>query len=365
MTKNLKIVAGLIIFALFITGLVFGSKQLLSKTQMEAPKYKVGIILPLSGDLASLGESTKNGVLLALKNSKLNEKIEVVFEDDHFDPTATVASFNKLTSIDGVNALICFASGPCSAIAPLAENNKTPLIAIASNPKIQENKNFVVRLEIAPSEEAKTLLAYLKTKQYNRIASIITMQDGVQAGYAELKKDQFYTDKEAYSENVAPDLKDFRANLTKILEQKPDLIFVGLLLGQAGDFGRQAKEMGYTGDFIGLNFLEGEETLTAAKGSLDNLVYTNAKETELAFNQLYENTYHKAKMPGAAHVYDALNLINQALEQNKSSNEELAKYLNSIKDYNGALGTFSSTLTHEFTLPVMLKTIKNNQFTTY
>jgi len=367
MSKKIKLFLGIVVLIIIASGLFLGSKQIWSKIAPNKDTYKIGVILPLSGDLASLGENSKNGALLAYQEltERQKEKIQLIFEDDHFDPKSTVSAFNKLINIDEASLIICATSGPCSAIAPLAEQSQVPLIAVASNPKIQENKNFVVRLEIAPSEEAKLLLAYLKEKDYKRIASIVATQDGILAGYTELKKDLIFREREVYSEKVDPSLKDFRTSLTKILAQNPDIIFVGLLPGIAGDFGRQVKEMGYTGAFVGLNFLEGDETLVSAKGSLNGIVYTNAQDAQSWFSQLYEKTYHKAKGPGSAHLYDAIKLIAKALETNNVASAKMATYLNSIKNYNGALGLFSSTDTHEFTLPVMLKTIVNNQFTIY
>ena len=364
MSKKFKI--GLLVFGLvaIIVALII-VQPTKSKDFSLASPYKIGIILPLSGELSSLGETTKNGALLAYNNLDNKNDLRLIFEDDQFDPKNTISAFNKLTEIERVNLVVCFASGPCSAVAPLAEEKKIPLIAIASNPKIQENKNYVVRLEIAPSQEAKTLLTYLQGKNYQSIASVVAQQDGIKAGYGELKKDANFNGREVAMENVAPDLKDFHTTLTKLLTAKPDLIFIGLLPGSAGDFGKQAKEMAYTGDFIGFNFIEGEETLTAAKGSLNGLIYTNAQESQSWFSDLYLKTYQKAKGPGAAHIYDAINLINIGLTNKQFTREQMANYLNTINNYSGALGTFSSTQTHEYTLPVALKKIINNQFTTY
>jgi len=328
---------------------------------------KIGVIAPLSGDLASLGQGVKNGAMLSYGDltKSQKEKIELLFEDDQFNPKNTVTAFNKLVDIDKAEVIICLASGPCNAIAPLAEEKKIPLIAIASDPKIQKNKDFVVRLEIAPSQEAKILLGHIKEKKYKKIASVVALQDGTQAGYSQLSKDPMYSSNEVFSEFVNPDEKDFRTVLTKILEKNPEVIFVGLLPGQAGDFGKQAKELGYKGEFIGLNFLEGEETLSAAKGSLEGMVYTNAKDPQNWFSEEYKKEYEKSPGPGSAHIYDSVKLISNSIESGKTSNIEIVPYLSSIRNYSGALGTFSSTGSHEFTIPVELKTIRNNEFVRY
>lgn len=368
MSKKIKLFLSLLILIVLLGGIFWGLNHTIwSKNLNEDGNYKVGVILPLSGELASLGESCKNSINLSYGKLSFGQqqKIKLIFEDDQFDPKNTVAAFQKLTEIDQVNLVICFTSGPCGAIAPIAEEKQIPLIAIASNPKIQENKNFIVRLEIAPSQEAKLLLTHLKEKQYQRIASIITLQDGIQAGYTEMKKDAYFQQKEIASETVAPNLKDFHSVIAKLLNSQPAVIFVGLLPGSAGDFARQAKELGYAGKYVGLNFLEGEETLIAAKGALDGIIYTNAQDPEDWFNQVYLKTYKKEKGPGAAHIYDALQLIALGLRRGEVTNQQMTKYLNSIRDYHGALGVFSSTATHEFTLPVILKTISQNEFSSY
>lgn len=191
-----------------------------------------------------------------------------------------------LNKVDGV---LCIVSGPCNAIAPLAEEKKVPLIAVASDPKIQKDKNFVFRLEIAPSEEAKALASFVEKKSYKRIASIVAQQDGIQAGYTALsQRDPGFIQKEVAKESVTPQEKDFRTVITKLMSNNPDVIFLGLLPGMAGEFGKQARELGYTGDFIGLNFIEGEETLVSAQGKLDGIIYTQAQDPQGWFSEKYQ-----------------------------------------------------------------------------
>lgn len=363
MTKTTKIIIGIIVAIIVIGGIWYS----LTRQPKEEGVIKIGAILPLTGELASLGQSGKNGALLAFQNltSEQQKKIQLLFEDDQFDPKNTISAFNKLISIDKVDVLICLASGPCNAIAPLAEGQKVPLIAIASDPKIQKDKNFVVRLEIAPSEEVKVLINYIESKKYKRLASIVALQDGILASYDYLLKDERYSAIEVFSEKVKPDEKDYRTIIAKIISEKPDVILVGLLPGFAGDFGKQARTLGYEGDFIGLNFLEGDETLSSAQGTLDGIVFTTRKEPQGWFTDLYKRAYGETLGPASPGLYDSIMLIARGLDKGKISNVEIAGYLNSIKDYKGALGVFSSTNTHEFTLPIMLKTVKNGKFMPY
>jgi branched-chain amino acid transport system substrate-binding protein len=285
-------IALVLIIALVLNSVIFTGKV----TSSSKDKLKIGMILPLSGQLASLGESAKNGALLSYNDldSGQKEKISLIFEDDQFNSKNTVAAYHKLVGIDKVNAVICFTSGPCNAISPLAENDKIPLIAIASDPKVQKDKDFVFRLEIAPSEEARVLNQYLVQKNYKRIASVVAVQDGILAAYNEIKNSQSYSQKEIFYTKVKPDENDFRTIITQIMSNNPDVILVGLLPDSAGYFGRQLKEFGYRGDLIGFNFLEGEEAIANAAGGLDGIVYTNAKEPEQWFSIKYKAAYGKS-----------------------------------------------------------------------
>lgn len=334
--------------------------------QIPASTFKVGLILPLTGDVASLGENAKSGTNLAYNDlpESIKQKMQLIFEDDGFQPKNTVSAFNKLVETDRVNVIICFTSGPCGAVAPLADQKQVPLIAVASAP-VQKDRKFVVRLEISTTEEAKKLLQFIKEKGYARVASIVAIQDGIQAGYKVLASDPDFSAKEVASESVKPDEKDFRTLISKLVSKKPDLIFVGLLPGMAGEFGKQARVLGYKGDFIGFNFVEGEETLEAAQGSLDGIVFTQAADSESWFAEKYKSAYNKSIGPGSAHMYDAMNILADAIVKDSVSNAELNYYLNHIQNFRGALGEYGSTDSHEFTLPLVLRTIRDNQFAPY
>jgi len=125
------------------------------------------------------------------------------------------------------------------------------------------------------------------------------------------------------------------------------------------------RALGYKGDFVGFNFVEGEETLESARGSLDGIVFTQAADPENWFAEKYKEVYGKSIGPGAAHGYDAINLIAGAIEKDSTNSTELNYYLNHIEDFRGALGQYNSTDSHEFTLPLVLRTIRENKFVPY
>lgn len=83
----------------------------------------VGVSLPLTGDVAMLGQSAKNAILLAQEQLPKNLKYDykLVFEDDQFKPALGATVANKLINIDNADALVSFGSPVGSVISPIAE----------------------------------------------------------------------------------------------------------------------------------------------------------------------------------------------------------------------------------------------------
>ena len=72
------------------------------------PTITIGVTLPLTGDIAMLGQSNKNAIEMAYQNlntANLKYTYKLVFEDDQFSPTIGATTANKLISVDGANAL--------------------------------------------------------------------------------------------------------------------------------------------------------------------------------------------------------------------------------------------------------------------
>ena len=139
-----KIIVGIVAVILIVVGISYFCKNSNQPASSKEP-IKIGVIAPLSGEVASLGENAKNGATLAYDelSENVRQKIQLIFEDDGFQPKNTVSAFNKLVDIDGADVIICFASGPCSSISPLADKKQIPLIAVASA-SVQKDREFLI-----------------------------------------------------------------------------------------------------------------------------------------------------------------------------------------------------------------------------
>ena len=100
--------------------------------QAQAPKLKVGLMLPYTGTYAALGNAIENGFKLYLteQGGKLGTReIEFVKVDDESDPAKATDNINKLIKRDNVDVVIgSVHSGVAMAMARVAKQSGTLLI---------------------------------------------------------------------------------------------------------------------------------------------------------------------------------------------------------------------------------------------
>ena len=102
-----------------LTAILFFSLFIIS-VQAQDP-MKIGVILPLTGPTAVIGQEEKRGVDMGIEKingagGALKKKVELIIEDNKGDPTAIVSAAEKLVTRDKVVAL----SGGYSSVESLA-----------------------------------------------------------------------------------------------------------------------------------------------------------------------------------------------------------------------------------------------------
>lgn len=162
---------------LIFSSLLFAGSSLVNA---ENPKVRIAVIAALSGEAASFGAAVSGGITLALEKlpSELKDKFEIVYEDDRLDPKQTIAAYHRLSTAGKPSAVLTISSGTSKALAPLVERDQVPTIAIASDPKINGDRNWVVNFWVKPEVEAELAIAEAVRRGFRRVARIVSIQDG-------------------------------------------------------------------------------------------------------------------------------------------------------------------------------------------
>lgn len=347
---------------LFILGV--GTQSVLAETQ----EFSVGLLTPLSGKGASLGNYVRKGVELAYSQLPEEEKkyIKLFIEDDQWSVPRSVSAFKKLRSVEKIDAVITVGSAVGNAVAPLAEQQKLPMIAVgASDKKVVEGRTFSFTHWVTPETEAEEAVKEIKKRDYKRIGFITADQEGWLAVYKALRQaveEARLKDRLLLDEIYLPEERDFRTYIAKARAKNLDAIVVGLFPGAIASFGKQLKQASLAAAMIGLETFEDENEVKASEGTLVGQWYVNADSYSDEYEALYRKKFKEYPGWATANATDAFNLLVAAWRKHGTNGEKIAEFLATQKSYRGYAGTYSSSGDNRFTLPATVKIVTEEGF---
>lgn len=321
----------------------------------KSEAISIGVVLPLTGHLASAGELMKQGMDLALSeinNGQLgNPQFKFIIQDDTSTPDGAVDAFNKLIHEDGVSVILGPASSSATEAAfPIAKENQIVAISPTAGARgLTAISEFVFRIplttDIVVSNGIKVTHAKLG---YQRVA---TMYD---------ETDVFSTDRdmalqEAFTvkgievlatEPFESGDTDFSAQLTRIQALEPDAIFVSALPPEKPGILIQADALGISVPFIvsSLTGVEVEAAGAAAEGAITFIGWLPTDDTpgNQAFVQNYSAIYGTEPNVFVAASYVAVYILAEAIKNAELTDSvSIREALANIMDFDTVLGKFS------------------------
>ena len=139
--KNKKIVIAVVVLILIVVGAVSYSNS--NKSTSNNGKIKVGVILPLSGQYASFGESVKNSMELSAKDLQ-NKNVELVFEDDQYDSAKALSAYNKLKSVDNVDLVVGLVSPTLEVVKPVINKTDMLMLTVGNETTVEKDNVFEI-----------------------------------------------------------------------------------------------------------------------------------------------------------------------------------------------------------------------------
>ncbi|PFG07112.1 substrate-binding domain-containing protein [Bacillus sp. es.034] len=202
----------------------------------EQETVKIGVLASLTGALESYGKQTKQGFELGLeyatdgKMEVAGKKIEVVYEDTETKPEVAVQKATKLLEEDEVDFLVgSSSSGDTLAVLPLAEEYEKIMIvepAVADSITGSEFNPYIFRTARNSSQDAVAGAAAI-AKEGVKIATLAPDYSFGRDGVAAFKEAAEKLGAEIVLEEYAdPAATDFTSNIQKVIDSKPDYLFV-------------------------------------------------------------------------------------------------------------------------------------------
>jgi len=358
-------------FLAALTILISGAIPALSApangVQLQEP-LRIGAILPLTGALAEYGLAVKNAFELALEqNPSLRRSIRFLYEDSGYDNKSAILAYQKLKGIDKADLIYLWGYGPVEAVAPIAEKDKYPLIAVSAEKSASLGRKYVIRFNFFSEQLGEILLAHLRGLGYRRFGIIKVEQafiNGIYEGLkSNLRSDESLEILDIYS---AQDF-DFRVSLAKIAGRTYDAFGVLLLPGQISAFFKQSDAMRVQIPFFGTHYFESRSEIEQAGSAMTNSLYPGL-DASPAFRELYMKRFgNDSRIGFAASAYDFAHLAGKLFPQGREamSNEEILDAMKNCGIQHGATGDYyfvdNPIEGPSFRFPISVKSVDSSE----
>jgi branched-chain amino acid transport system substrate-binding protein len=376
MSSTIKGILALVVIVVVLGGWYLGRDT----TPAQTGPIKIGFIAPLTGDAASIGESMRNAVMIAVDEVNAagginGRPVEMIYEDGKCG-TAAADAAQKLINVDGVHYILGGAcSGETLAAAPIAERRKVILLsAVSSSPEITTAGDYIFRNFASDASSGDKIAQIITAKGYTTVAVIAEQTDYSQA----LKKvfEQKYASlggSIVASEGYSTTNKDFRTLIAKVKASDAQALYLipqtpatgEILLQQIKSSGlslpKFSNELVTTASFLKSGISEG---IIYAEVGFDKEAPAskNFFDTYLArFNSIDANT----PPVYLASQYDAAKILFEQIAKQGDDVEKVKQGLYGIKGRVGAASTVTMDSNGDAILEYVLKVIKNGKSEAY
>ena len=312
----------------------------------------------LTGTEATFGQSTHNGIMLAIDELNAGggvegRRIRVITEDDQSKAEEAANAVSKLISQNSVVAVLGeVASSNTLAAAPIAQQNKVPMITPSStNPRVTEVGDYIFRMCFIDPYQGEAMANYIANDLgMKRAAVLIDVRSDYSTGLANFFERTFVANggqivaKQSYAKGDS----DFRSQLTAIKATNPEVLFVPGYYNDIGQIAIQARDLGMTMPLAGGDGWESPKLVEIGGKALEGSFYSNHYHVDDPspavgqFVQKYEERYGAKPDSLAALGYDAARVLADAIRRAGTTEPQaLRDAIAATKGFQGVTGTIT------------------------
>ena len=235
--------------------------------------FRVGAMDALTGPAETYGNPILQAKQFAVEEINAagginGRMLELVAEDSKCAAQDAITAYNKLTDVDGVKIILgTTCSGAMLGAAPLAEDEGVVMLsASATSPDIATAGNYIFRTAINDDQLGIDTGNAIFVDGYRTVATITESTD-----YAEGARRTTTARFEELggtviaSESYSTEITDFRTQITKLIADNPDAIYLASQSEfSGGTIIKQLRELGYEGPIYTESVNTGPEALKIA-----------------------------------------------------------------------------------------------------
>jgi len=349
----------------------------------QGKEIRIGAIFPLTGGAATFGQSSKEGMQMAVDD--FNERggidikgekllIKAIYDDTAGQPEQAANVARKQIDLNGAVAIVgAVMSKNSLAIAPICQSKRIPMVSPAStNPEVTQKGDYIFRVCFIDSFQGTTMADYVyKNLKLTKAAVIYDNGNDYNKGLAKFFEEQFKAlgGKIIASEAFTDEDKttDFRALLTKIKSRKPEFLYSPNYYTASAPIMMQAKELGLQVPTGGGDGWDSPKLVEIGGEDVEGGMFTNhfSKEDPRPevqnFIEKYKEKYEAEPDALASLAYDAAFVLLSAIE--KAGSLEGSDIRDALKtmQINGVTGNISFDENRNPVKSVVILQIKDGQ----
>lgn len=352
----------------------FAFAMMFSTSAFSARKtiIKIGINAPMTGDIPKVGEGTKYAAMLWLEDIEKAGGLEVggkkyevklVIEDNESKAESAVKANTKMITQDDVLAIV----GPQSSkqaipAGEVANKYKTVMISPwSTNPDTTLNRPYVFRGCFLDPFQGPVVANFITEEfGFTKAAVLYDVASDYPKGLAEVFKEAWEKKHGpgsvvAYQSFTTKDT-DFSAQLTQIVKSGAQVLFTPQYYNEVPLIVRQAKDLGWEGPIVGSDSWGSAETVELCGEACYGLFFSThyaaagAKGATKAFIDRYNTKYGYVPDDVAALTWDALHLVQQAIQDTgkitgkiEADRTAVRDSFAKIKNFDGITGNMTFT----------------------
>ncbi len=316
---------------------------------------KIGQYGSLTGDTATFGTSTRDGIGLAVDQVNkagglLGKQIEMIVEDDRSQQPEAKSAVQKLIDKDKVIAVLGeVASSRSIAGGQVCQDKGIPMISPSStNPQVTEIGDFIFRVCYLDDFQGKSMALFaanaLKAKKvailYDKSSDY---SDGLKKFFGAAFKE--YGGEIVQEEAFQTTDADFSAQLTSIVAKNPDAIYVPAYYGQVGQIAQQARKLGYSKPLLGGDGWDSPTLIEIGKDAMNGCYFTNHYTVQdpdpdvQNYVKSYQEKYKAIPDALSALGYDAARILFEAIKKAGSTDPKAIRdAIKETKDFKAVTG---------------------------
>ena len=359
---------GLLFFVLcLVIGLIFSPCA-----WSKAKTIKIGLNIPLTGDIPKVGEGSKFAAQMWLEDIKAagglkiageTYMVELVIEDNESRAESAVKVNTKMITEDEVLVIV----GPQSSkqavpAGEVANNYKTPMVSPwSTNPNTTKDRPFVFRACFLDPFQGPVAANFITEEfGFTKAAVLYDVASDYPKGLAEFFKagweDLHGPGSVVAFESFTTRDADFSSQLTKIIRSGAEVMFTPQYYNEVALIVQQAHELGWDKPIVGSDSWGSAETVELCGKDCYGLFFSThyaaagATGATKVFIDRYRKKYGYVPDDVAALTWDTMRIVQEAIQSYgkitgnvKKDREGVRDALARIKEFDGITGKMTFT----------------------